>query len=490
MAEPSPNRNSLTPFIENLSKVFRGDSWQNAITGLGMALRDKMKSMEFAGTARISPDVLEALYHEDDLVALLCDTISEEMLRNGFDVKIQSDEPSDVVLEQEEEIGTAIEELEVIPKFIEAMVWARLYGGAAIIPVLDDGSDKEDLAEPLNEDQIREIESLNVIEGRYMTPVRWYDDPAEKNYGRPSTFQVSPPGIGTSGGMTREIHESRMILFDGTRVSMNRRLRNRGFSDSVVQRSYETIKSFATGWQSVGHLMSDSNQAVFSIEGLIDMIASEDSDLITRRMQVVDMGRSVARAIAIDADKEKFERHTTNFSNLDKILQMFVLRLSSAFRMPATVTMGQSPAGENATGDADFRWFYDKTATSQTHYLKPKLRRLIKLLLVSKEGPTDGEEPSKWTITFRPLWRMTPSEEAEMRNKQADTDVKYIQEGVLLPEEVTLSRFPADGYSTETSVDLELRTEKLEIEKELELEKLSNPDPAPAPPPPTEPATE
>lgn len=49
-----------------------------------------------------------------------------------------------------------------------------------------------------------------------------------------------------------------------------------------------------------------------------------------------------------------------------------------------------------------------------------------------------------------------------MRSKVADRDVKYIQAGVITPEEVAVSRFGANGWSAETAVDLTDRQRAME----------------------------
>ena len=111
------SENSIGSFVENLTRVFRADGWQNVMTGLGTALRDKVKSTDFHTSTRIDEFTLETMYHEDDMVALLCDTLPEEMLRKGFAVNIEDEEGKDSdgkSREQEEEVVTETERLEII----------------------------------------------------------------------------------------------------------------------------------------------------------------------------------------------------------------------------------------------------------------------------------------------------------------------------------------------------------------------------------------
>lgn len=195
------------------------------------------------------------------------------------------------------------------------------------------------------------------------------------------------------------------------------------------------------------------------------MIAGGQKDVLQTRMQLVDMSRSVARALLLDADGgEEFSREPTSFTDAQAMLDKFMLRLASAAEVPVTILMGQSPAGMNATGESDFRWFYDTIATAQENDLKPKIERLVRIVMLVKDGPTRGAEPD-WSIKFAPLWQPTPVEQADLEKKHAEKDKIYIDAGVLLPEEVAMSRFRSDGWSPDTQIDRDTRETMLEIEK-------------------------
>jgi len=224
--------------------------------------------------------------------------------------------------------------------------------------------------------------------------------------------------------------------------------------------------------------MSDASQAVFKVQGLMSMIAGGQKDVLQTRMQLVDMSRSVARALLLDAEGgEEFERTSSNFTDAQNMLDKFMLRLASAAEMPVTILMGRSPAGENATGESDFRAWYDTIRTAQENDLEPRLSRLVTLLMLSKDGPTGGIVPETWEIRFDPLWQATPEEQATIEKITAEKDKIYLETGVLLPEEVALSRFRSEGWNAETQIDRNVRETLLEIE----LETLADPEEEPPP---------
>ena len=154
----------------------------------------------------------------------------------------------------------------------------------------------------------------------------------------------------------------------------------------------------------------------------------------------------------------------------------FEAMVAAAADMPITVLFGRSPAGMNATGESDTRNWYDSIASDRRLYTAPQVERGVKLLTLSKDGPTGGKEPQDWRIVWNPLWQMSDTEKAGIRKTQAETDNIYLSNQVLDPREVTQSRFGGTEYSTETKLDASVR-EALETSIE---EGLTAPEPAPA----------
>jgi phage-related protein (TIGR01555 family) len=229
-----------------------------------------------------------------------------------------------------------------------------------------------------------------------------------------------------------------------------------GWGDALAVRVFEVLRDYQMSWNAAANILQDFAQGVFHMEGLAEAMATDNDSLIVKRMQSMDMQRSSIRSILLDA-KETFERQQTPITGLPEMMEKFALRLAAAAKLPVTLLMGQSPAGLNATGDTDVRWFYDQIKAFQMKTILPALSRLITLVFKSKNGPTKGKVPSNWVWKFNPLWQLAEDEQATLRYTQAQADQIYISTGVVTPEEVAKSRFSGDEYSTETVLDLELR---------------------------------
>jgi phage-related protein (TIGR01555 family) len=371
-------------------------------------------------------------------------------------------------------INDAISDLGVVSKYVDAAVWARVFGGCVVYIGADDGAKGPLLAAPLNEAGIKTLDHINVINRRYAQPHSWYKDPSNPKFGEPETYMITPTGTGAEvDATTAIIHETRLIRFDGLRASSFYRQQNQGWGLSLLQRMNQVLQDYGMSFQGLAHLLSDANQGVFKMEGLIDALAAQETSLIQGRMQLLDMSRSDVRAIVLDKD-EDFTRQNFNWSGIKDPFSMMMLRLSSEARIPVTVLMGQSPAGMDATGESDLRWFYDQTEAQREAYLEPKLRDIIRLITLAKDGPTGGNALENYTISFPPLWQPTEKEQAEIYKTNAEGDQIYMDGGVLIPSEVALSRFTPDGYSTEITIDTKTREDMLKNDLE---EMLQPPEP-------------
>lgn len=416
---------------------FNQDAWANIITELGRNRDKRTGGYVSPPLTSVSEEYYGNLYHGDDLAATIAELPAREMVRQWFTLDVENSNIASAAM-------TAIDDLETRRAVFEALVWSRVFGGAIIFVAIDDG---RAIDQPVDMDNIRSIDFFHVFH-RFEVAIESVNaDLASSQFGKPESYRLQTSAFSGS------IHASRVIRFDGVMTSKRRQRENGGWSDSLYARMFSLLRDYGLAWASIAHLFQDAAQAVFKIQGLSDALASDGDDLILNRIAILDRCRSVSRAIPLDAEMEDFKREATPVIGLDSLMDRFALRVAAAARMPATLLFGQSPGGLNATGESDIRFFYDQIRSAQESDLRPKLNRIIELIFRASNGPTSGVEPEQWKINFSPLWQLTDVESAEMRNTQSETDVRYIQTGVLTPEEVSKSRFSGDSYSSATELN-------------------------------------
>lgn len=455
---------TVTPAAE--APTPHADSWQNPYTGLGTCGRDKVTAGMFMDPGFLQWTELVGLYHGNSLAAKLVEFRPLEAFRKGYAVVVPDDNG-----ETNSELATSLEQageaLELNKQFLEAWIWGRLFGGCLLIVGADDGKDP---SQPLDEKNIRSIKYLNVVDRRFAYASQFYANPLEPKYGRPSVYQITNALDGPAKGAVMQIHETRVIRFDGARTDVIKRRMLAGWTLSVLQRPYDILRTFDTSFQAIANLMTDVSQGVFKIKNLMEMIAADSGDLDTR-MQLVDMQRSAGRSILVDADGEDFERTATPLAGVPDVLDRIMNLVSMSGDIPVSVLFGRSAAGMNATGDSDFRALYDSIASDQTNYVKPLMLRLYTLICLAKDGPTGGEVPEELDLKFHSLWELTAKEQADLEYQVAQKDALYITNGVLQPEEVALSRYRTGTFSAETEIDVDAREKSLAAELDFSVQQ-------------------
>lgn len=421
------------------------DGWASVLSGLNTFERDKRTRAHVVAATRLGRADLSALYESDDVCATIVDLPAEEMTRQGFSVICDDD--------AQELITDAIDGLNVDAVLTEAIKWSRLYGGALVLLGADDGQDPQ---YPLDLKRVKSLRFLTVIDRYWARPHVYYDDPLAANFGKPRVYAIQAPSMGNAAPVSY-VHESRVLRFDGTVLPAGAATANYGWGDSVLTRVNDLVRDYGLTFSAVAYLVSDFSQLILRIKGLREALASPDgAQIIRARMEAIEMGRSVMRGVLLD-EGEEYDRKNVSFAGVPEVLEKFILRLSQATRIPVSLLMGQSPAGLNATGDADIRYFYDRIKSLQMRMLRPQLNKLLAVLFAAKDGPTRGQEPDSWSVKFAPLWQMSQAERAELYLKTAQADAIYITNNVLDPSEVAVAAFAGDEFSLERKVDFSAR---------------------------------
>lgn len=430
--------------------VRRTDSWLNALTGVGLNRGKSAMVFRASASDYLDDRTLEDLYELDGVASRIVRAPCVHALRHG--VIVSTGDP-----QVDTKIKARMEELDAVNALRRAWQWARLYGGGAVFVGADDGKDPR---EPLDINNIQSVRFTVDTDRIELQPSDWETDPLKATFGKPKTYRLTRNATG-GGSQHAQVHASRLIRFDGVEPTKRRRQYLHGWGDSVLQRVYVDLQQARGAYAAVAGLMHESSQGVFKMKDLMSMISGDKDDTFKRRMELMDMSRSVARAILIDED-ETYERIEVGaLTGLVEAMDRFTNMVSASSEIPVTVLMGQAPAGLNATGESDIRSWYDAVAAEREAMLRSRVERMVKLLLRAKDGPTGGVEPPGWKVTFPPLWQSTPSEDADLRQKVAATDQIYIDKGVITPEEVALNRFRSEGWSPDTTIDLEARESAL-----------------------------
>ncbi len=448
----APATFAAASIVKTVQGSFRTDGWQNTMTGIGTSA-DKRTGGGLTLSV-VTPMEARDLWRGNDLAARVIESSPRDELQCGFQLMMDDKELAEQIMCALEEIpGPSFVGKGIKANVIKVRCFENAYGGGAIFPVINDAAGSLD--QPLDEANIPTIDHLKIYEPRELRPTRWYGTDSAKA-GEPSHYQVLPITGVREGMIFVEIHETRLILFPGIRVTRAELVgAEYGWGDNKLTRVRDVLNDFELTFGSAANLLQDFSQAVLKLDGLAALLGQDGQNEAGARLSEMNRWRSVLRAVVIDS-KDSFTRETTSLAGLPEMMDRFMFRLAAAAEMPVSKLMGMAPAGLNATGEADAANWHSVVANGQEHTL-PRLERLIKLFMLAKDSPTKGVEPDVWSVEFSPLNQPSEKETAETRKIVMETDCGYIDRGVFGPEEIARARAGGDTYSMELAIDFEAR---------------------------------
>ena len=385
------------------------DSIQNFVAKVGIGTANQSAASAY-GPNPITRNrlQLEWAYRGSWICRQVVDAPAEDMTRAG--IEITTKDPKD-----SEALQKSLQGLRVWRKLREALQWSRLYGGAVAVILIKD----QDPATPLRAETIGpgQFKGLLALD-------RWAVQPSLVNlidelgpdYGQPEYYSV----VASSANVPRiNVHHSRIIRFDGEDLPIWQKQIENGWGLSVLEPMWDRLTAFDSTTVGIGQLVYKAHLRTLQIEGLREALGSTGPALkgILANIDMIRAMQTNEGLTLLDA-KDKFETHQYSFGGLSDVLIQFAQQMSGAAQIPLVRLFGQSPAGLNATGDADIRNYYDACSSQQEGRLRNPIGVLLEVMHWSELGRAPDES---FAFAFRPLWQMSEKERAEIGSSVATT---------------------------------------------------------------------
>lgn len=394
----------------------REDGYVNLLNKYGTS-QDNSEAYQFEREPIIPDMQLTGLYEGNGLFSKIIDTPAEEALKHGFDLNLKNDEVNAFVEE-------ALDELEWEEKAATAIKWARLYGGALIVMLINDGGGLE---QPVNWQNVKSIDELRVYERAIVQPDysslyrQDYGGKGEGNrvskFGQPEFYYVS-----SVYGSFR-VHESRCLVFrNGVLPEQTSNSIYRFWGMPEYVRIRRALRETVTAHTDSVKLLERSVQAIYSMKGLATLLTTDDGEnQVLKRLNVIDTARGILNSLVIDADGENYDFKTFQFSGVKDVIDATCNMLSALTNIPQTILFGRSPAGMNATGTSDFESYYNFVEKIQRLMLKRNLRTLLDVIFRAGIASGAVEEEPDYKLEFNPLWSLSDTEQATVDQTKAQT---------------------------------------------------------------------
>ena len=396
------------------------DGFQSFTGRLGLGQDNMLAQSGYAPGTYLSRDrqQLEDMYRTSWLVGRTVNVVAEDMVRGGIDIRAQWDAGrTDEILREYRRTGCP-------GRLSDAIKWARLYGGALAVLLIDG----DPLDEPLEMDSIpqRSFRGIYVLDRWQVTPSTELIRAIGPMLGYPEFYTVTTmEGL---GGM--RIHHSRTLRFVGMELPYQQRLAEQHWGASVIEQMYDRMLAYDSATQGSANLLYKSFLRVIGVDGLRQILAAggKAEQALLRQFEMIRQMQSNEGITLLDKN-DTFTTAGYSFAGVYDAMQAFAEQISGATGIPLVRLLGQSPKGFSS-GESDLRTYYDTIATLQDDDLRPALNVIFAVLARNLWGEA---LPEGFSFDFESLMQPSELDKAQIATADAQAVAALTGGGIITP---------------------------------------------------------
>lgn len=412
--------------ISNVNRIYQAkmDGYKNLFAGIG-GMQDKTQQTVFNSIPIIEDSELTDIWAGDGLPKKIVSAPADDMTKNWITISNDVDN----LIEKE------MMRLKSKSSFNLVEKWTRLYRGGIIVMGIRDG---RKLHMPVNVNNIKGIDWLKVYGASRIQVSR---DNIIHNQKSPFFEDVEFFNVRKNNFGNLKVHRSRCLVFKGEPLADS--TSNIGtdglyWGMSILQPNMDRIRNFGGIEQSIANMLYEFVIGKYKISNLEEMLAENKTQDILTRLNIIDKSKSIINAVLL-GENEDYTRDSANVSGLSDLMDRFMIILSAVTEIPVTILWGRSPAGENATGEADLDRYYAMIKGKQEIQLLEPVQELALIINSYVNATTDIP-----VVTFKSPRIPTPSEQLEMDKKQADINKINVDSQIRTAETIQKEQYPDD----------------------------------------------
>lgn len=440
-------KEKLKSQTEVLNKLYTMDAFQNQMARLGFGQPNLNEGADYPLT-RMSQNynLFTSLYRSSWIVRKIVDVFPSDMVKNWIKFNSSLDP------EKISKINSVIRKTKTKEKIKEGLRWARLYGGAAGL-ILIDGD--EDLSEPLDYDAIMldDYKGLLIFDrwnGIY-PDIELEDDISDEEYGYPKYYSISLSEANSNLMLSYnkqdlvKVHHSRIVRFNGRDLPLWERQAEMFWGESEIEIVFEELKKRDNTSANIASLIFLANIRVLKMNDLGQLLGASTQKAQENLYKVLQAQNQLMSNMGIyvmDKDDD-FGSEQYSFGGLNDIYESFMLDIAGACEMPVTKLFGREPAGFNSTGESDLTQYYDTLEEKQETYLQPIIDKLLPIIFMS----TLGAIPEDLDWEFNPCMNVNSKDLVDLAQSMASPIFEAFNAG-LITKEIALKELKQQNEKT------------------------------------------
>ena len=315
------NRTQTAP----AAPAVKTDNYVNFLSRLGIGAPNLQTATQYKPMQMVTQtwQVLVDMYCQSWIVGKIVGAIPEDMIRSG--ITITGDDDAGRVAR----IDAALSRLKIWTALQNALTWARLFGGAAALIMIEG----QDVAEPLRLDSVTRgsfrglmtydrwqlwpdwSQTIQALGPSYGLPVYWrIVDPS----------QYGAPQVSGRLGFNVKVHHSRLLRFLGIEAPHSRAVLEQSWGLSVVERLLDRLVAFDTASAGAASLIDKAYLRTIQIKGLRQILGGPDAGIeaLAKNIGMIRALQSTEGMTVLDAD-DNFATTSYTFAGLDQVLLSF-----------------------------------------------------------------------------------------------------------------------------------------------------------------------
>lgn len=355
--------------------------------------------------------LLSKLYVQHGIVQSLIDQPVDDAFRTGFDISTAQLKPEEV-----EAIVVFMERNGITSEIMQAIKWARLFGGGGLITVTgDDHSTPMDITKLGNKDPLSfKAADLWELNDQQQTASPLYAIDTEIPY---SYYNI-------------RLHRSRVLPIFGKRPPSWYRPQLRGWGLSELEKLIRSFNQYVKSQDVIFELLDEAKIDVMKINGFNQALANPGTtEKITKRIQDGNRIKNYQNAIVMDKEDD-YDQKQMAFTGLGEMLLQNRQGIAGDLKMPMTKLFGMSAAGFSSGEDdiENYNGMCESEIRRPNKYVVVDVIRTICQHLF-------GMVPTDITIHWRPMRVLSAEQMETIKDKQFNRVLRATDAGLMLPPE-------------------------------------------------------
>lgn len=353
------------------------DGFQNFEAAVGLGTGNQMSNARYGYTPLTrNRQELEFMYRGSWIVRQAVGVPADDMTRAGIEFFGMAEGHDPIALQN------SLKRLDVWGKLASTIRWARLYGGAIAVLMIEG----QDLSTPLDPETVTkgQFKGLLPIDRWALAPSSQLVDALGPDFGMPLGYAVT---AGRGNDLTgRWIHHTRVVRLEGNDLPYYQRQAEMGWGMSVVETFHDRLVAFDSVTLGMAQLVYKAHLRTYKMKDLRKNIATGGAPFAAALTQV-DMIRrfqSNEGMSLIDAEDE-VSAESYSFGGLSDVVIQMSQQIAGAIDMPIVKLFGMSPSGFS-TGETDLRSYNDNIHLSQERDLRHPMEVIAHLAYRSEFG--------------------------------------------------------------------------------------------------------